>query len=183
MPEIFRVIYSCGLRAREALQLRVGDVDLDEGLLLIRDTKFGKDRLVPMSSSLTARLRRYNNLLGARYNDAFFFPALDGGRYSTYTIYELFRKIITQLGLASEGKRPGVRVHDLRHTFAITRLKKWYQEGVCLQDKLAVLSTYLGHRRIQATQRYLKWLPAIFPEITVTMESSTGRVIPQRRNQ
>ena len=183
MPVIFRVLYGCGLRVREALKLHVRDVDLFNGVLIIRDTKFGKDRLVPMASSLTQRLQCYAELIGVRDDDVHFFQAPDGGRYHQFTIYSLFRTILTQLGFVRECKRPGIRVHDLRHTMAITCLKRWYQEGACLNAKLPVLSTYLGHRKIEATQRYLKWLPAIFPEIAVTMESMTGSVIPRRRDK
>jgi len=182
MPEVFRVFYCCGLRSREALRLRVGDVDLENGVLMVRDTKFGKDRVVPMSESLTVRLRLYAQRLGIRENDAYFFPAPDGGRYSQTTVYWLFRDVLTQLGIARGGKKPGIRVHDLRHTMAVTCLKKWYQEGVNLNARLPVLATYLGHRNIEATQRYLKWLPSIFPEVTQTMESFTGNVIPRRRD-
>ncbi len=183
MPEIFRVLYGCGLRLREALKLLVRDVDLVNGVLKVRDTKFGKDRLVPMVSSLTQRLRHYAERMGVRDDDAYFFPAPDEGRYHQFTIYSLFRTILTRLGIARDSKRPGIRVHDLRHTMAITCLKRWYQEGACLNAKLPVLSTYLGHRKLEATQRYLKWLPAIFPEIAATMESMTGSVIPRRRDR
>ena len=74
-------------------------------------------------------------------------------------------------------------MHDIRHTMAVTRLKKWYQEGIPLDAKLPVLSTYLGHRHLSDTYRYLKWIPAVFPEITARTEALTGIVIPERRER
>lgn len=180
MPEIFRVLYGCGLRVGEALRLTVADVDLVDGVLRIRQTKFGKDRLVPMAPSLVARLRKYAETLGSRPAEAAFFPAPDGGPYSQRWVYTLFRRFLWQCGIPHGGRSRGPRVHDFRHTFAVHRLMRWYQEGADLSAKLAFLAAYLGHVKIAFTQHYLHLTTALMPEITARVGRTFGHLIPWR---
>jgi integrase/recombinase XerD len=113
MPEIFRLLYCCGMRVREVLQLKVADVDLGSGVLTVRKGKFNKDRLVPMAPSMTMRLRRYASVLG---NDSgVFFPAPDGGPYSKVTVYQIFRQLLLTCHISHGGRGRGPRLHDLRY--------------------------------------------------------------------
>jgi integrase len=112
-PEVFRLLYSCGMRVSEVLHLRVSDVDLTAGILTVRRGKFDKDRLVPLAASLTARLRKYASALGERGPEAIFFPAPDGGPYSKRTIYGIFRRLLRDSGIPHGGKGKGPRLHDL----------------------------------------------------------------------
>jgi len=178
MPEVFRILYGCGLRINEALRLRVKDVDLDEGILTIHNTKFGKHRLVPMAPSLLQRLKRYKKRMGGRDSNAFFFPAPDGGRYCSVRVYQVFREILPRIGLIHRGRGYGPRLHDLRHTYAVHRLILWYREGANLEAKIAVLATYLGHTGVAGTQKYLHLVPELFPEVTAGLEEMVGHVIP-----
>lgn len=116
---LFRMLYGCGLRISEALHLTMQDVDLDGGVLTIWNSKFGKNRYVPMSPALTERCRRYIALTrnGALANDPFF-PAPDGGHYSNRAIYTTFRRILENAGIPHTGQGP--RIHDFRHTYATT---------------------------------------------------------------
>jgi len=182
LPEVFRVLYGCGLRVSEALHLRVRDVELTHGVLSICDTKFGKNRLVPPAPSLVERLRRFDGRMGVRDDDAYFFPSRDGGPYRPDSIYRIFRGILPEIGITHGGRGHGPRLHDLRHTFAMHRLIAWYREKADLRVKLPVLSTYLGHRNIASTQKYLHLVPELFPEVTRSLENSVGYVIPRRRN-
>jgi integrase len=182
MPELFRVLYGCGLRVSEALKLRGKDVNLDDGILEIHDTKFGKHRLVPMSSAITQRLIRYRERIGHCEGNAYFFPSRDRGQYHPATIRDLFRQILSTSGIAYEGRSHGPRVHDLRHTYAVHRLIQWYREGAVLPAKIPILATYLGHRNVVSTQVYLHFVPELFPEVTKGIESSVGHVIPRRDN-
>ncbi|MFI5298964.1 MAG: tyrosine-type recombinase/integrase [Polyangiales bacterium] len=179
MPELFRVLYSCGLRCGEALRLRVGDVDLEAGVLTIRQGKFRKDRLVPVADSLLARLRVYAATMGERPITAVFFPAPHGGSYSLHTPYTTFRRLLRAAGIAHGGRGLGPRVHDLRHTFAVHRLEAWYRAGADLGAKLPLLSAYMGHESIAATQRYLRLTPELFPDLASRMELSMGKWIPR----
>jgi len=180
MPELFRLLIFCGLRISEALSLCVKDVNLDTGVLTIRNTKFGKDRLVPLTSLITDRLRVYADRLGVRNGKMPFFPSLKERRYYEGTIYHIFRAILRQIGVEHRGRGLGPRLHDFRHTFAVHRLLVWYREGADLNAKLLILATYLGHRGMSGTQCYLHLVPELFPEVTMLVEKSVGYIIPGR---
>lgn len=183
MPEIFRLLYGCGLRVNEVLHLRVGDVDLGHGILTVRETKFGKDRLVPPALPLVERLQRYATGFGSRSSDAYFFPSPQGGPLSHPAVYWLYRKLLLRCGIEYGGRGKGPRVHDLRHTMAVHSLLRWYREGADLDAKLPVLATYLGHQSLAGTQRYLHLTAELFPEITVRANAAFGDVIPRRAAQ
>ena len=140
---LFRMLYGCGLRISEALNLTMRDVDLNGGVLTIWNSKFGKNRYVPMSPELTERCRRYAALArnGAPEN-APFFPAPDGGHYSKRAVYTTFRHILENAGIPYTGQGP--RIHDFRHTFSVHCLKKWILDGKDINAALPVLSAYLG---------------------------------------
>lgn len=180
MPEIFRLLYGCGLRLGEVLNLRVQDVDLNQGILTVHQGKFRKDRLVPAAPALVTRLRKYAAALGNRPADAIFFPARNGRAYRLRAIYGVFRGLLLRCGIAHGGRGKGPRVHDLRHTFAVHTLLRWYREGTDLSVKLPVLATYLGHENISGTQRYLHLTAEFFPEIIRRVDMAFGDVILRR---
>jgi integrase len=182
MPELFRVLYGCGLRAGEALRLRVEDVDLGQGVLRIRQAKFRKDRLVPMAASLTERLRRYARAMKLSNPQSVFFPNPKGGVYDLCTVYQIFRRLLRQSGIPHGGRGHGPRLHDLRHTFAVHCLERWYRQGEDLNARLPLLVAYLGHQRLSGTQRYLRLTPAVFPDITARLESFFQRTNHSQRN-
>ena len=176
---VFRLLYGCGLRISEALHLRIRDVDGAQGLLTIRDTKFRKDRLVPVAPSLTRRLQDYEQrIFATRAPDAFFFQAPDGGAWSSRVWYDIFRHALSQCDIAHRGRGQGPRIHDLRHTFACHRLAQWLRDGMAVDLALPILSTYLGHESVYQTQRYLHLFPQLYPEIASRLASYCGTVIP-----
>lgn len=179
MPEILRLLYGCGLRREEVLKLRVEDVDLNNGVLTIRDAKFGADRLVPPTVALVQRLRAYDDAIGPRPAEAYFFPSAHGGPFSGSTLYTLFRQLLLRCGIPHGGPGKGPRVHDLRHTFAVHALLRWYREGADLEAKIPVLSTYLGHTSLRGTQYYLHLTAELFPEVTVRVNAAFDDVIPR----
>ena len=180
MPEVFRLLYGCGFRLNEVLQLRVRDVDLNHGILTVRHGKFGKDRLVPPALPLVLRLQKYAAAFGVRPPEAIFFPSPQGGPWSIKTIYRLFRQLLLQCGISHAGRGKGPRVHDLRHTFAVHTLLRWYREDADLNAKLPVLATYMGHQSMEGTQLYLHLTADLFPEIVVRANAEFGDVIPRR---
>jgi integrase len=179
MPEVFRLLYGCGLRLGEILRLTGADVDLDKGVLTIRESKFGKDRLVPMAPSQTTRLRGYVDRLGGRSDVAIFFPAPDDGRYSHCSVYRTFRQLLRAAGISHGGRGRGPRVHDLRATFAVHRLETWYRQGVDWGVKLPVLATYMGHSSFYSTQQYLRLTADLFPDVVKRLDEHFGQVIPR----
>lgn len=180
-PELLRVLYGCGLRLEEALSLRMRDVDLIQGVLRINDTKFRKDRLVPPARPLVVRLQKYAIFLGSRPEDDHFFPSPRGGRLVASAVYCNYRALLQRCHIGHGGRGEGPRLHDLRHTFAVHTLLRWYREGVDLQARLPVLATYLGHASIDGTQRYLQMTAELYPEIVSRSEAAFSDVIPQRR--
>lgn len=180
MPEIFRLLYGCGFRVSEVLKLRVRDVNLNQGIITVRQGKFRKDRLVPPALPLVNRLRKYAAQFENRSPDAIFFPGPSGGPFSLYTVYRLFRQLLLQGGISHGGRGKGPRIHDARHQFACCVLRRWYQDGADLDAQLPLLATYLGHVNLSGTQRYLHLTAELFPEITARADAAFGDVIPRR---
>ena len=186
MPEIFRLLYGCGFRLSEVLSLKVRDVDLQQGVITVRQGKFGKDRLVPPTIALINRLRRYaetleKRTLPERTADSYFFPSGRGSSWHSSGIYFIYRQALYQSDIAHLGRGKGPRVHDLRHTFAVHRLLQWYEEGADLNAKLPFLVAYLGHKDFTGTQKYLHLTAELFPHLTARMNDQFGGVIPKGR--
>jgi len=151
------LIYACGLRLGEALKLRIKDVDFEEKLLALWNTKFHKERIVPFSAEVGEKLSAYLALRNARNpRDGGEAPLFwwDGKRNSGDLVHRHFRDVLVRCGL-SKPTGPGPRLHDLRHVFATHRLYKWYQDGRDPLNRLPWLTTYMGHVNIEKTQVYL----------------------------
>ena len=181
MPVLFRMLYCCGLRVSEAIMLKGEDVDLEAGILTIRDSKFGKTRYVPMSVELTAICTRYaQTRLVGKAPDDWFFAAPDGGHYNTGSIYSVFRDLLRDTGISHGGRGKGPRVHDLRHTFCVHCLQRWISQGKDLTTALPLLTTYMGHNDFSATEQYLRMTAEVYPEISQLMQERYGYVVKGR---
>lgn len=163
-----------GLRVGEALRLDRGDVDQDAGVLVIRRSKFGKSRLVPLHPSALSALIRYANerdQVHPRPNTPSYFISGRGTRVIYAVVSQTFRRVCDAAGVGSESPvRP--RIHDLRHSFAVRCLVRWYREGVAVQPRLQCLSTYLGHRDPRSTYWYLSAAPELLAHAVERLESS-----------
>lgn len=180
IPVLFRLLYCCGLRVSEAVTLKGEDVDLENGVLTIKNSKFGKSRYVPMSPETTARCAEYGRTrLVGRAGVDWFFAAPDGGHYDVRSIYSMFRQYLWDAGISHGGKGKGPRVHDLRHTFAVHCLQKWAAGGEDVTTALPLLSAYMGHADFSATERYLRLTAEVYPEISSLMNEKYGYVIPR----
>ena len=169
------VLYGAGLRPSEGLRLRCCDVDLDERVLAIWDTKFFKSRLVPIGTALSAALGTYHRArqslpMPAGARSAFF--ALHTGSAITLNRLEMvFVRLREHAGVKSPpGARWQPRLHDMRHAFAVHRLIAWYREGADVQACLPLLSTYLGHVNVSGTQAYLTMTPELLAEASKRFE-------------
>ena len=184
MPLLFRTLYTCGLRVNEALHLKITDVDLEQGTLLILGAKGDKDRLVAMSESLTTLCCDYRaNDPVRNFGSEYFFPAPDRGFYDSSTIYDWFRQYLFSAGISHGGRGKGPRLHDLRHTFAVHALGNWATQGRDLYVCLPILSAFLGHKDLNSTQQYLRLVPEAYPEVTGPFEMSFGGVFPEVRDE
>lgn len=180
MPLIFRMIYMCGLRASEATRLKVGDVDLEAGILSIFYSKKGNSRLVVMSDSLTERCRSFskNVHLLSRAED-YYFPTHDGNPMTTMILYHNFRNFLWKAGISHGGRGRGPRIHDFRHTYAVHCLKKWAEQEKNLSAYIPILKTYMGHHSFNETAYYLRMTADVFPHVTLKLETHYLDIIPQ----
>ena len=165
-PCLIRVLYGCGTRISETLNLLNKDVDLENGIFHIQHSKNDGERLVPMSAPLRKYCLDYSNKVHRGTDGSKpFFSTRDGGFYSRSTVGKEFRSLLWDAGIPYRGKDEGPRLHDLRHTFVCHRLKEWAEAGISLHTKLSVLSKYLGHSSIRATEWYLHLTAEIYPHI------------------
>jgi integrase len=179
MPVLFRTIYACGLRCSEARLLRVNDVDVENGVLQIRDSKGGKDRQVPVSEPLRERLAAYHAQLAGQPGWEWFFPgATPSVPLTLMNVNRNFRRFLWQARIPHGGRGHGPRVHDLRHTAAVNNLRAWFVHGENVNALLPVLQTYLGHSSIGDVAYYLRLTAESYPDITARVHQAFGDIVP-----
>jgi integrase/recombinase XerD len=160
------VLYCTGLRLGEAVRLRMSDVDLDRGILMIERSK-GRSRIVAIRADLVAELRGYaaerQRLVRdrRRADPEAFFLRLDTSPLTIASASNAIRRLLRQLGIKPPDGRIGARPYEFRHAFAVHRLTAWAKDGVDIHAKLPSLSAYLGHQNIIGTEVYLKATPQL----------------------
>jgi integrase/recombinase XerD len=157
------LLAATGLRVGEALRLDRHDVDFSDGVLLVRKSKFGKSRQVPLQTSTLHALQEYTRQREehcSRPSSESFFVSLRGTRIIYESVCPTFRMLCNTTGVGAGAPHPP-RVHDLRHTFAVRTLVGWYRDGQDVQVRMAWLSTYLGHREPRYTYHYLSAAPEL----------------------
>jgi integrase/recombinase XerD len=172
------LLYGAGLRKSEALTLKLIDVDLNQSLLTIRETKFYKSRFVPIGEHLAQALQRYviwrKQKRCSQDSESPFFIGRNGKAVTKAVIGDNFRLIRAKANIRRpKTDRYQPRIHDLRHTFAVHRLTTWYKEGADVQNLLPMLSVYLGHVTLAATSVYLTMTPALLEEAGHRFEQYT----------
>lgn len=161
-----------GIRTGEAIALDDVDVDLRHGVLVIRKTKFGKTREVPLHRSsvrVLEKYRRERDRLVPRRLSPSFFVSTARTRLIYQNVHETFLHLVYAAGLGErDPRRP--RIHDLRHTFAVVTVLAWHRAGEDVEAKLPMLSTYLGHIGPSSTYWYLTAIPELLESATVRLE-------------
>lgn len=173
IPAVMRLLYASGLRVNEALRLRTVDVDLDARVVSIFNGKGGKDRLIPIHSTLADYLKDYTEKLPS--DREWFFPSASG-HYSSNTIYANFRELLFLSRIHHTGNGP--RVHDFRHTFAVHSLERQLAEGYDPMIIVPRLAAYLGHKSYRETCWYIHLTIASFPELAQKLDSAFKGIIP-----
>ena len=170
--EIARLLVT-GMRVSEALNLDLEDVDLDHGVLIIRNSKFGKSRLVPVHATTCAILKLYreqrNAFLAGRIARPFFISPL-GRRITHSTLSLSFRRLSRKLGLRGASDATGPRLHDMRHSMAVEVLRQCYGTDADPERRLPALSTYLGHTHLNYTYWYLHQNPSLMQQAVTRLE-------------
>lgn len=166
-----------GLRISEALDLKLDDVDLAQGVLTIRAAKFGRSRLVPIHPSTGTVLTHYllsrSSFLGSR-SSCYLFISNRGTRLDVGRVHRVFYTLSRQVGLRAPGASRGPRLHDFRHRFAVRALTRWYEAGEDPARQLPVLSTYLGHVYVAGTYWYLHDSPELMAQAMARLERRWG---------
>jgi len=183
------LLYTAGLRRGELVHLTLDDVDANEGVLRVRESKFHKSRLVPLSASARLELRRY-----MRVRDQHDAPQCAGSAllcnhhsqcWRHYTGAGLGQGIGRLLDAAdvhdAHGRRP--RVHDFRHSFAVQALVRLYRRNADVQSALPHLALYMGHVSIVSTAYYLHFIPTLAALASEKFESLCGDVLEEARDE
>jgi integrase/recombinase XerD len=177
MQTFIGLVFTTGMRRGEALGLNRDDLDTSAGVLTVRTAKFDKSRQLPLHTSAVAALvayaRRRDQLCPHPHTAAFFVSAT-GARMSASTVWQTFHTLVHHAGIGSRtpGCRP--RIHDARHTFAVTTLLGWYRDGLDVQPRLALLSTYLGHTDPSHTYWYLHAVPELLTHAADRLPPNVG---------
>jgi len=184
MPVFFRLLYCCGLRLTEARMLKVKEVDMENGVILLTHTKLDRQRQIPLSEGLHKHFKLYyRNVHPYSKPDDWFFPGYKGKPMTLSNVYHNHRRFLWQAGIshsgrAKAGQRGAPTIHSLRHSFAVHCLRRWVREGKNLQAWLPVLQSYLGHVSYSDTAYYLHLTVDLFPDITAQLEHELGDIIP-----
>jgi integrase/recombinase XerD len=174
---LFGLLAVTGMRVGEVVALKDRDVDLSQGLLTVRQSKFNKTRILPIHSSSQEELRAYarcrDRLAPIRTTDRFFVsPRGTGLNY--WIVRHAFIQISRHIGLRAPADRIGPRMHDLRHTFAVRTLTDWHRTGIDPEQRLPLLSAYLGHAKISDTYWYLTAIPELMDAVKTRLEHFLG---------
>lgn len=179
-PVLFGLLAATGLRVGEALMLDIDEADLDAGVLTISRGKSRDPRLVPLHPSTTATLRSYASWRDGQAHSrqtvpgdaGAFFTERDRRRLPYMNVQYAFGQVREAAGLTTGGARP--RIHDLRHTFAVTSLLGWYRSGADVAAMMPRLSTYLGHTNPADTYWYLSAVPELLAHAASRLETAAS---------
>ena len=183
-PVIIRLLYSCGLRIGETVRISMTDVDLENGILRLVNTKGDKHRLVPMSAGMKDILTRYCLAMSIYGNsDSWLFPsALKDDHISDCAVKQRFGVILKNNDIRLNGRKKyerGPCLHCLRHVFAFKSFAQAERNGRHLDDAIPYLSIYLGHDGLNETAKYLKFSNELFPEAIDAFGDFMNGLLPE----
>lgn len=173
---VIGLLAATGMRVGEAIRLDRCDIDWTEGVLIVRESKFGKSRQVPVVPCTLTALQRYADLrdqLQQNPSTPSFFVSMRGTRLIYQSVHQTFRRLCDTAGVGG-GSASRPRIHDLRHTFAVRTLLEWYRAGEDVEARLAALATYLGHRDPRSTYWYLSAAPELLALAAGRLGRSAG---------
>ena len=169
------LLYTAGLRIGEVVRLQVRDFDAEASTLVVRETKFAKTRLIPLSLSAKKVVDEYltrRRELGLSCESADSLRWCPGSHPSSLDNVQVgLVRLMRSCGLKPGCGRRGPRVHDIRHSFAVNRVLEWYRRGEDVQTLLPRLVTYMGHRGLESTQHYLSLTPNVLIEASARFET------------
>jgi integrase len=178
LSTLIGLLASTGLRIGEAIRLRVDHVKLevDPPQLHILETKFHKSRIVPLHPSTAEHLRHYSEQRADLHYDGLsdaFFVSEQGGHLNHLALHNWFARLCQRLAMKPTDGGRGPCLTSFRHTFAVTRMQRWYQQGLDVQALLPHLSIYLGHVKPQESYWYLTSAPELLSAAAQRFETYT----------
>lgn len=185
MPALLRVLYGTGIRLGEALSLKDTEVDLTGKCIAVKQSKNGTERMVPLSDSLVNTCLHYKAKKQRQIaiKSDLFFIKQNGSPCGKHTAYTAFRNALWNAGIPHKGKGLGPRLHDLRHTFACHALVAMMESGLDIYHSLPVLSTYLGHRTLESTDKYVRLTAEMFPHLLKKVNETCAYIFPDIKNK
>jgi integrase len=174
---LFGLIAVTGCRIGEMIALERDHFRDKQALITVKASKFGKSRLIPLHKSTVLELRRYEwrrDRLQPKPKTSSFFVSDRGTRLTEGSARGAFNWISKHIGLRRPSDTHGPRIHDLRHTFAVKTILRWYQSGANVDQKMPLLSTYLGHRKPADTYWYLTAVPELLALAASRLEKGIG---------
>lgn len=173
------LLWVTGMRSGEVARLDRDDVDLLHGRILIRNTKFGKSRMLlcheTTRQSLIDYAARRDRLVPAPREPAFF-VADRGARVWSWQMRNTFAALSRTTGLRGPDDSHGPRLHDIRHSFAVRTLLRWYRDDVDVERRMPHLSTWLGHVGIDSTYWYLTAVPELMEQVALRLDRVRNEV-------
>ena len=188
IPALIRTLYSTAMRISEALNLNNRDIDFERHVIVINDPKNHHQRYAPINESLEAVLKQYIFYRDKirkddiAHPDSAFFVASDGHRLNRTTPYIRFQSILAEAGIPFKGSKEGPHIHHLRHTACVHAFMHMRKAGYDMYCSLPMLSTFMGHRGIYDTERYLRLTEEMYPEI-MEMDAQNTAIIKEYVNQ
>lgn len=180
IPVFFRLLYCCGLRSSEARLLRIDDIDLSNGKIIIRESKGWKARIVYMSGDLLEMCREYQDIMETIIpGRSAFFPNKDGNAYSNSTVDVWFHEFWDSLPESSFITGNPARVHDFRHAYAVCRLNSWVWENRDINALYPYMSEYMGHSSYADTDYYLSLAESFYPEMELRLAEINEDILPE----
>ena len=167
-----------GLRISEALRLHSDDVDLDQGVVTVRQSKFKQSRLVPLHPSTVKALRSYSRVRHQRVGGEHFFVSQSGQPLRYCTVWDTFQRLVSKAVASGGGRQRPPRLHDLRHTFATSRLVHWARQRTAPDWALLLLSKYLGHQQVTHSYWYFSAVPQLLSQVSRRFERFARNVQP-----
>lgn len=172
----FGLMMATGCRISELLSLNRDDLDLNNGWITIWNSKFNKSRLLPLHPTTVEQLKKYSKIRDKflRHDAPAFFVSERGTRITIWSARWVFIQVSKQIGLRGPDDSNGPRIHDIRHRFATKTLLNWYRKGLDINQKILLLSTYLGHKKPSDTYWYVTGTPELLAQATTRFEKKIG---------
>lgn len=184
MPLLLRLLFCCGLRVGEAIHIRVGDIDFERNLIILRVTKKYKQRFVPFGEKLAEIIYLYCVAMEIlNDSEAYLFPSNDKytpiSANSAGNYYRMIRKKAGIINVPRNKNERGACLHCFRHTFAVRSFDKNERNGIGYHESVPFLSTYLGHDSLYETEKYLKYSGNYFKDTLTKFEAFSDGLFPE----